>query len=140
MQTRYKTLSKNDNCVMKYQFHLLFFLVEYWTIWNKLTVNRKLRFWYNDSCAFHVQPYISICGCTYNDTYLHTENQISKRYVNVQSNHPRYVVNQVPKSINKRLTTISKNESSFNRAKQHYQKKKTKGKIFGISRHHFVCR
>ena len=38
-----------------------------------------------------------------------------------------YVVNQVPKSINKRLTNISKNESSFNRAKQPYQEALAKG-------------
>ena len=76
-----------------------------------------------------------------NDTYTpHRKPNFQATYVSVKSNHPRYVVNQVPESINKRLTTISKNESSFNRAKQHYQKKKTKGKIFGISRHHFVCR
>ena len=41
--------------------------------------------------------------------------------------NPQYVVDQVPKSINKRLTTISKNESFFNRAKQNYQKALVKG-------------
>ena len=37
------------------------------------------------------------------------------------------MVNKVQKSINKRLTTISKNESSFNRAKQYYQEALAKG-------------
>ena len=57
-----------------------------------------------------------------NDTYApYKKPNFQAIYVYVRSNHPRYVVNQVPKSINKRLTTISKNESSSNRAKQHYQ-------------------
>ena len=34
-------------------------------------------------------------------------------YVSAKSNHPRFVVKQIPKSINKRLTTISKDEYSF---------------------------
>ena len=63
-----------------------------------------------------------------NDTFApFRKPNFQATYVNVKSNHPRYVVNQVPKSINKRLTTISKNESSFNRAKQHYQEALAKG-------------
>ena len=63
-----------------------------------------------------------------NDTFApFRKPNFQTTYVNVQSNHPRYVVNQVPKSVNKRLTTISKNESSFNRAKQHYQEALVKG-------------
>ena len=63
-----------------------------------------------------------------NDTFApFRKPNFQATYVNVKSNHPRYVVNQVPKSINKRLTTISKNESSLNRAKQHYQEALAKG-------------
>ena len=63
-----------------------------------------------------------------NDTFaLFRKPNFQATYVNVQSNHHRYVVNQVLKSTNKRLTTISRNESSFNRAKQHYQKALAKG-------------
>ena len=57
-----------------------------------------------------------------NDTYApYRKPNFQATYVNVQSNHPRYVVNQVPKSINKRLTTISKIVSFSKTAKQHYQ-------------------
>ena len=46
-----------------------------------------------------------------NDTYApYRKPNFQATSINVQPNHPRYVVNQVPKSINKRLTTISKNE------------------------------
>jgi len=63
-----------------------------------------------------------------NDTYApFRKSNFQARYVNTQSNHPRYVVRQIPKSINKRLSTISKNENSFNRAKEHYQEALTKG-------------
>ena len=56
-----------------------------------------------------------------NDTYAsYRKPDFQGTYVNVKSNYPRYVVNQVPKSINKRLTTTSKNKSSYSRAKQHY--------------------
>ena len=48
-------------------------------------------------------------------------------YVIVQSYHPRYVVNQVPKSINKRLTILSKEKSYFNRAKGQNQEVLVKG-------------
>ena len=63
-----------------------------------------------------------------NDTYApYRKPNFQATYVNVQSNHPRYVINQVSISINKKLTTISKNESSFNRAKQHYHEALAKG-------------
>ena len=55
---------------------------------------------------------------------LRLENQTSKSR---KSNQPRYVVNQIPKSINKRLKTISKDENSFKRAKEHYQEALFKG-------------
>ena len=41
-------------------------------------------------------------------------------YVSAKSSHPQYVVNQIPKLINKRLTMISKDEYSFKRVKEHY--------------------
>ena len=48
-------------------------------------------------------------------------------YVSVKSNQIRYVANQIPKSINKRLNKISKDEYSFKRAKEHYHKALIKG-------------
>ena len=63
-----------------------------------------------------------------NDTFApFRKPNFQATYVDVKSNHPRYAVNQVPKSINKMLTTIFNNESSFNRAKQHYQEALAKG-------------
>ena len=96
-----------------------------------------------------------------NDTYApFRKSTFQARYVNTQSNYRRYVVRQIPKSINKRLSIISKNENSFDRAKEHYQEALTKGghkhklkyssgngrtregkeKTYYISRNHFVCR
>ena len=63
-----------------------------------------------------------------NDTYApQRKPNFRTTYVNIQSNHPLYVINQVPKSIYKRLTTLSKNKRSFNRAKKHYQEALVKG-------------
>ena len=51
-----------------------------------------------------------------NDSYApFRKPNFQATYVSAKSNHPRYVVNQIPKSINKKLTTISKDE--FKRAK-----------------------
>ena len=91
----------------------------------------------------------------------HTENQISERNMSM-SNHTTLDMStkyQNP-STKGRLTTISRNELSYNRAKQHYQealakgghrhdlkynagnskKTKIKNKNTCISRHRFVCR
>ena len=63
-----------------------------------------------------------------NDSYApFRKPNFQATYVSAKSNHPRYVVNQIPKSINKRLTTISKDEYSFKRAKEHYQEALIKG-------------
>ena len=43
------------------------------------------------------------------------------RYINVQSNHPRTVIEQVPKSINKRLSKISSNKTKFDSCKIEYE-------------------
>ena len=57
-----------------------------------------------------------------NDTYApYGKPNFQATCVNVQSNLPRYIFNQVSKSINNMLKILSKNESSFNKAKQHYQ-------------------
>ena len=63
-----------------------------------------------------------------NDTFApFRKPNFQATYVNVKSNHPRYVVNQVPKSINKRLTILSKEKSYFNRAKGQNQEVLVKG-------------
>ena len=43
-------------------------------------------------------------------------------YVDRRSNHPRNVLNQIPKTINERLTRLSKNEETFKNYSQQYQK------------------
>ena len=43
-------------------------------------------------------------------------------YVNRESNHPPTVLDQIPRSINKRLSTISSSEHEFTRAAPMYQK------------------
>ena len=55
----------------------------------------------------------------------HTENQTSKPFLSMY--YPRGFVNQVPKSISKRLTALSKNNHSFNRVKNHYNEVLSKG-------------
>ena len=63
-----------------------------------------------------------------NDSYApFRKPNFQATYVSATSNHPRYVVKQIPKSINKRLTTISKDEYAFKRAKEHYQEALIKG-------------
>ena len=43
------------------------------------------------------------------------------RYINVKSNHPATVINQVPKSINKRLSKISSSKDKFDSCKIDYE-------------------
>ena len=42
-------------------------------------------------------------------------------YVNVQSNHAKTVLKQIPNSVNKRLIDISSDEHNFNSEKEHYE-------------------
>ena len=51
--------------------------------------------------------------------YLKPNNVIM--YVNVNSNHPPKIKENIPESINKRLSTLSKNENVFQEAKGPYQ-------------------
>ena len=44
------------------------------------------------------------------------------KYVNRKSNHPPKIIQAIPSNINKRLTTISSNETIFNEATKPYQK------------------
>ena len=63
-----------------------------------------------------------------NDSYApFRKPNFQATHVSVKSNHTRYVVNPIPKLINKKLTTISKDEYSFKRAKEQYQEALTKG-------------
>ena len=41
--------------------------------------------------------------------------------MNINSNHPRSILDQLPAAINRRLTDISCNEETFNKAKQRYE-------------------
>ena len=47
-------------------------------------------------------------------------------YVHKKSNHPNYIVKQIPNTINDRLTRLSRNEFAFNNAKENYQEALTK--------------
>jgi len=42
-------------------------------------------------------------------------------YIHKESNHPANIIKNIPKSVNKRLSTISTNESTFNKAAPPYQ-------------------
>ena len=53
-------------------------------------------------------------------TYLKPGNKL--QYINTQSNHPPNVINQVPKTIEKRLSDHSSNERIFTKAKKPYEK------------------
>ena len=50
------------------------------------------------------------------------ENDIPK-YINVQSNHPKNIIKEIPKIINDRLSAISSNKEIFNKEKNIYQEK-----------------
>ena len=52
--------------------------------------------------------------------YMKPNNQLL--YVNKNSNHPPSILENIPKSVNKRLTELSKNKIVFNEAKNEYQK------------------
>ena len=43
-------------------------------------------------------------------------------YIHKDSNHPLSILNQIPKSIEKRISTLSSNETIFNKSKEIYQK------------------
>ena len=45
-------------------------------------------------------------------------------YINKQSNHPRNILKELPKAINKRFSDISCNENVFNNAKILYYRRK----------------
>ena len=51
---------------------------------------------------------------------LRKENDIPK-YINVQSNHPKNIIKDIPKIINDRLSTISSNKDIFNQEENIYQ-------------------
>ena len=43
-------------------------------------------------------------------------------YIHKDSNHPLSILNQIPTSIEKRISTLSSNETIFNESKEIYQK------------------
>ena len=52
--------------------------------------------------------------------YHKPDNEIL--YIHKDSNHPLSILNQIPKSIEKRISTLSSNETIFNESKEIYQK------------------
>ena len=44
------------------------------------------------------------------------------KYVHIKSNHPPNVLKELPKSVNKRLSTNSSSQKEFDEAKEPYQK------------------
>ena len=64
------------------------------------------------------------------DTHLNLNNSSFKpynkqnnttQYVNIKSNHPKNILNTIPKSVNSRLTNISSDAQQFNSTKKAYQ-------------------
>ena len=56
------------------------------------------------------------------ETYeLYKKPNDHPEYINVKSNHPKPVIKNIPKSVNKRLNEISCNEEMFEKHKQEYQ-------------------
>ena len=47
-------------------------------------------------------------------------------YVHKESNHPKHVLNNIPKAINKRLTELSSNKNKFDKSKTIYQEALTR--------------
>ena len=56
-------------------------------------------------------------NCTYKP--YHKPNE-SPMYININSNHPKNIIKQLPKTINKRINEISSNEEVFNKAAKFY--------------------
>ena len=52
--------------------------------------------------------------------YYKPDNQIV--HIHKDSNHPPNIIKQIPKLIEKRISTISSNETTFNELKQIHQK------------------
>ena len=52
--------------------------------------------------------------------YHKPDNEIL--YIHKDSNHPLNILNQIPKSIEKKISTLSSNETIFNESKKIYQK------------------
>ena len=52
--------------------------------------------------------------------YHKPDNEIL--YIHKDSNHPLSILNQIPKSTEKRISTLSSNETIFNESKKIYQK------------------
>ena len=57
-------------------------------------------------------------------------------YINKDSNHPPIILKQIPASIEKRISTLSSNETIFNKSKEIYQKALEKSGYWQILKHH----
>ena len=53
-------------------------------------------------------------------------------YINVNSNHPRIIIKQIPESINRRLSNLSSNEEVFLNNIQPYREA-LKKMVFGMN-------
>ena len=51
-----------------------------------------------------------------------SKNSKDPTYINVNSNHPKHVIRQIPNSVNKRINKLSANHNIFNRSKHPYNR------------------
>ena len=74
-------------------------------------------------CNKKIVDYLDVTLNLNNGTYkpyCKPDNKI--QYINIESNHPPNIINQIPKTIEKRLSDLSSNETIFNAAVPIYQK------------------
>jgi hypothetical protein len=51
-----------------------------------------------------------------------SKNSKDPSYINVNSNHPKHIIRQIPNSVNTRINNLSANRNTFNRSKQPYDR------------------
>ena len=57
-----------------------------------------------------------------NDTYgSYRKENSAINYVDKRSNHPQYILNQIPKTINERLNGLSKSKYEFEKNRDKYE-------------------
>lgn len=73
-------------------------------------------------CNLKVVNYLDVTFDLTNDTYKpYRKPNDETIYINAKSNHPPNIIKQLPISIEKRLSTLSNNQTIFNNSARHYQ-------------------
>ena len=86
--------------------------------------NLKISIQANQKCTSFLDITMSLTTGEYKP-YMKQNN--TPLYIHKDSNHPPSIIKNIPESINKRLSSISSNERTFNQAAHKYQQALKKG-------------